>query len=310
MFTRIPATQRRIGWKVHCCLIRMMVTSMDRASLPNPARALCFSIIPGGLAYPQKPRVNFLVSSVMKALVAEPAAWVTSQLLTLLHNRVPHRFSREEIRYLNVSFSQFGEDLAVARWIKRMRPQNPIYVDVGCFHPIHGSTTLLLHKQGWRGVNIDADADKIARFNELRPNDCNVVAAVSSSEKNMVFLRYEGGDTNRLADKSSPELRSAIGQAPTSSVMVTTRTLDNILEHTPWPIRKIGYLNIDCEGHDLEVVKALDFARYKPAIITIEALTSEEQHRTKEYLLRLGYEHAETIYKTLLFVNHASGCRS
>jgi FkbM family methyltransferase len=249
-----------------------------------------------------------LISNVTKALLAEPAAWVASQLLTLLHNRVPHRFSREEIRHLNVSFSQFGEDLAVARWIERIRPRNPIYVDVGCFHPIHCSNTLLLHKQGWRGVNIDADAEKIACFNELRPNDCNVVAAVSSSEEKMLFLRYEVGLTNRLAGNGSPELCSAIGETPRSSVMVTTRTLDNILEQTPWPISEIGYLNIDCEGHDLEVIKALDFGRYKPAIITIEALTPEDQHRTREYLLRLGYEHAETIYKTLLFVKHALGC--
>jgi hypothetical protein len=38
-----------------------------------------------------------------------------------------------------------------------------------------------------------------------------------------------------------------------------------------WKEERIGYLNIDCEGHDLEVLKGFDLARYQPSIITRRA---------------------------------------
>ena len=67
-------------------------------------------------------------------------------------------------------------------------------------------------------------------------------------------------------------------------------------------IERIGYLNIDCEGHDLAVLKGLHLARYQPAIITIEALSREEKESIEEYLTPFGYSLKEVLYRTLLFV--------
>jgi FkbM family methyltransferase len=237
----------------------------------------------------------------MKNILATCLARLTSKLLTLLRNRVPHDLSREELRYAQISFSQFGEDMAVERWVERLNPSVKIYVDVGCFHPIHFSNTLLLHKRGWKGVNIDFDSEKVALFQTYRPRDYNLVAAVSRGDAEKRIFRYEGGGTNRLADLGAAEVRSAIGAEPTSSSIVRSRTLDNILAEAPWPIPQIGYLDIDCEGHDLEVLKGLSLNRYKPTIITIETLTEEEKRQTREYLLKIGYTHRETLYKTLVF---------
>jgi hypothetical protein len=35
-----------------------------------------------------------------------------------------------------------------------------------------------LYKAGWRGVNIDLQPERIARFNRLRPGDDNICAAI------------------------------------------------------------------------------------------------------------------------------------
>jgi len=237
----------------------------------------------------------------MKKVLGNYLARLTSKLLTLMRNRIPHDLSREEIRYAQISFSQFGEDMAVERWVERLDPTSKIYVDVGCFHPIHCSNTLLLHKRGWKGVNIDFDGEKIELFQAYRPLDYNVTAAVSSCEGRKRIFRYEGGGVNRLGDLESAEITSAIGTEPISLSVVRTRTLDSILAEAPWPISQIGYLNIDCEGHDLEVLKGLSLDRYKPTIITIEALTEKEHRKTLEFLLEKGYLHRETIYRTLVF---------
>lgn len=238
----------------------------------------------------------------MKTLVENFLARVTSGLLTLMHNKVRQNFSREEFRYLNSSFSQFGEDIAVERWVERCSPRSHVYVDVGCFHPIHCSNTLLLHKRGWRGVNVDVDAFKIEHFKKLRPNDFNIVAAVSDIEQSLIFHRYKGTGTNRLSSPDDSNVLSAIGESPIETVPVRTRTLTSILDSVPGGISEVGYLNVDCEGHDLHVLKGLDFSRYAPEIITVEALTVNEIRDITSFLSSLRYEHRETIYRTLLFV--------
>jgi hypothetical protein len=223
-------------------------------------------------------------------------------MLTLLRNRVRVDLSREEIRCAQITFSQFGEDMAVARWVERQMPKSCIYVDAGCFHPIHFSNTLLLNKQGWKGVNIDMDEQKIARFRVLRPADHNVVAALGSSCCTKRMLRYQSGLTDRLGEVDDDQLTSVIGETPLSSAVTRTETLDNILTAAPFPVAEIGYLNVDCEGYDLEVLKGLSLDIYNPVIITIEAISNDDQKGVYEYLVERGYSHKETIYRTLVFV--------
>jgi FkbM family methyltransferase len=234
----------------------------------------------------------------VKKLIVNFLAKLTSWLLTRLNKVVPQNLTREEIRGAQITFSQFGEDMAVLRWVEE--PQ--IYVDVGCYHPIYCSNTLLLHKRGWKGVNVDLDKSRIAEFDRLRPGDYNVLAAVSSRERELKIFEYEIGLTDRLGEVHEEELKSLIGSEPTGARLVKTRTLNSILQSCPWPIGQIGYLSIDCEGHDLEVLQGLDLDRYKPAIITIEAFVEEERRAIFDHLIPREYEHKETIYKTFLFV--------
>ena len=58
----------------------------------------------------------------MRQLLEKTISGMTSLGLTLLRNRVDLRLSREEFRYSKISFSQFGEDLAVLRWLDEWFP--------------------------------------------------------------------------------------------------------------------------------------------------------------------------------------------
>jgi hypothetical protein len=81
-----------------------------------------------------------------------------------------------------------------------------------------------------------------------------------------------------------------------------TTTLDAILARAPREIAKIGYLNIDCEGSDLEVLKGFSLSKYAPDIITIEALSEESAQRIGKHLGQRGYSLKEKLHFTLLFV--------
>lgn len=221
----------------------------------------------------------------MKSLIERIAASSVSAGLNRLHNRSTPKFSREEIRHLRLSFSQFGEDIGIARWFREhFKIDRGIYVDVGAYHPTQFSNTLLLQKSGWRGVNIDMNAEKIARFKELRPNDINVHAAVSNSKG--------------WAKSYGSGLVEEMKEDPNGTIPV--RPLDDILSETPF--KTIDYLNIDCEGHDYDVLQSIDLNLYQPKIITIEALGPAEASRLREYLVSRFYEPKEIFHFTTLFV--------
>jgi FkbM family methyltransferase len=221
----------------------------------------------------------------MKAILEKIFASLVSIGIHRLHNRNTPKFSREEIRYLRLSFSAFGEDIGLGRWFDEFfHIQNGVYVDAGAYHPIHCSNTLLLHKKGWRGVSIDMNADKIALFNALRPGDVNVHAAVSNVSGKARALR-SGLVEEMVLDPN--------GDIP-------VRRLDDILASTSF--RKIDYLNIDCEGHDYDALRSIDLDLYQPKIITIEALGEEASSRLGDHLASKGYTLEEKFHFTLLFV--------
>ena len=198
----------------------------------------------------------------MKDLIGRSLASLTNFGLTLLRNRHNLRLSREELRASRISFSLFGEDLSVLRWVSRYPHIPKIYVDAGCNDPIVNSNTLLLHKAGWRGLNIDMAPEHISAFNALRPQDINVVAALGSTAKNMKLFSY--GDiptaTDRLGPSTGSALKSVENEEPINTRVITTTTLNDVLGRSPFGA--ISYLNIDCEGYGRQhshADKDLDF---------------------------------------------------
>lgn len=207
----------------------------------------------------------------------------------LLASRLVHDWrplARDEWRHLRAHFSQYGEDLVADDLLGPVA--NGVYVDVGAFDPIQFSNTLLLHRRGWRGINIDLDEEKIARFRKTRPADRSIVAAVGANERPAWVLEYELSVLNRVSFDPDNDRLAENGAPPLRSFPVTLRTLDGILEETGHTGR-IDYLNIDCEGFELAVLQGLSLARWRPRLISIEALEPDRLARLRTHLAPFGY---------------------
>ena len=202
---------------------------------------------------------------------------------------------------MRISYSQFGEDLVVRTHFSDFDNCTGRFIDVGAFHPFIFSNTMLLSKLGWRGINIDCDPTKIARFERLRPRDQNICAAVAEAPRDMVRLEYSMGLTNRIADPREENLSSACDEKPLSVTPIRVRTLTDIIEQSAFRGQHFHYLNVDCEGQDLSVLKGLDFSRYSPDLITIEALTQAAQAELRTFLAALSYQLTDIVRLTLFF---------
>lgn len=161
-------------------------------------------------------------------------------------------------------YGQIAEDVA----IKRMFPKKykGFFVDVGCFHPTKYNNTYAYYKKGWRGINIDIDRIKIKGFNWVRRGDINIAKGVSSQKGEM---KYWTNGFYSLVNTLDPETAKTRDDYVES--IVETDTLTNLIDQTKYKNRPIDLLCIDAEGHDFTVLKSLDFERYDPKLIVVEA---------------------------------------
>jgi len=208
----------------------------------------------------------------------------------------------EEARAMRISYSLFGEDLVVRSYFAANFDNSVArFIDAGAFHPFEQSNTMLLSQLGWRGINIDCDPVKIARFEKLRPQDVNICAAVGEAIRDMIHLQYPMGFTDRIAEPGEENLLSFCDEKPLKATPIKVRTLTQIIEQSAFRGQHFHYLNVDCEGQDLSVLKGLDFSRYSPDLITVEAHAKTEQAELTAFLESRGYELTDIVRITLFF---------
>jgi len=173
---------------------------------------------------------------------------------------------RRKYKYKKISYSLNAVDLIIDYIFKNKN--NGFYLDVGSQHPISNNNTYLLFKRGWSGINIDLDKKNIDLFNTARPNDINLNLAISSdvAEKNLYFY-HDKSPINTLDKVVSDFQAATVKEIKT----IKTTTLDITLQSLKLN-NKIDYMNLDVEGHEMEIFKAFDLSLNKPSVISVEFL--------------------------------------
>ena len=168
--------------------------------------------------------------------------------------------------FIKFHYSQFGEDI-ILREILKKEISNGFYIDVGCYHPKKFSNTYMLYKKGWSGINIDMEEDKISLFNMVRPRDVNVLSPISDKEEEVTLYRYSKYGLGSTIDK---KIASETTDYIYDKTIVKTRTLNEVINESPYKDTQIDVLSIDVEGVDFKVLKSLDIKKYSPKVIIIE----------------------------------------
>jgi hypothetical protein len=102
------------------------------------------------------------------------------------------------------------------------------------------------------------------------------------------------------------EKLSAAGEQPIRFSRATTTTLTEIIRRSPFRFEEIRYLDVDCEGHDLAVLRGLDFEHCRPEILSVEAATDLERETIVEFLRPYAYDLEVNIPPARIFVNRHS----
>ncbi len=155
------------------------------------------------------------------------------------------------------------------------------FVEVGANEPQRGSQTWQFEQAGWTGVLVEPQPDLAEHLRRTRRAHVFSVACSSPANAGNTVRLYLLGPHSSLRRELV-----VTGVVAHGAIDVSARTLDDILEEVEAPA-PVDFVSIDVEGHEVEVLKGFDLARWRPRLLLIEDHVSNlDTHR---FLTRANY---------------------
>jgi len=202
-------------------------------------------------------------------------------------------------KYSKKSYSLSNVDLIINRIFSKIN--KGIYIDIGCNHPIKYNNTFLLHKRGWKGINIDLDDKSIDQFKKLRNKDTNIKTLVTSidGEEKDVYFYHDRSAINTISKK----LAESREKKPKEIKKLKGLSINSIIENSNYKESKINLLSIDIENYEYEALKNFNFKKYNIDVIVTE-ITDIKEKNLETYNQSLEKILNTNIYKLLINNNY------
>lgn len=164
-----------------------------------------------------------------------------------------------------VSYAQNFEDVMLWRALKHI--EHGFYIDVGANDPIADSVTKAFYDRGWHGINIEPLPSHYADLAEVRTRDINLQCAAGDEAGEVDIWEFD----IRGWATASPDVvlqhkinghEGVIHQVPVLQLKTICASHVN---------GEIHFLKIDVEGFEKSVINGMDFSRFRPWILVIEA---------------------------------------
>jgi FkbM family methyltransferase len=182
-----------------------------------------------------------------------------------------------------VSYAQNFEDVLLWRALGHIK--NGFYIDIGANDPEQHSVTKAFYERGWYGINVEPLQQYQPAFQQQRPRDINLCVAAGAEEGQITLYDVPAGPGWASADPGVAHAHQQEGYELLAHT-VPLKTLRSICaEHVSYDIH---FLKIDVEGHEEQVLRGMDFERWRPWILVIEATmpnSRETNHETWEAIV-------------------------
>jgi FkbM family methyltransferase len=192
---------------------------------------------------------------------------------------------RESAVMTFISYAQNLEDVMLWRVFKYVK--NGFYIDVGAHDPVIDSVTKAFYERDWRGINIEPVQQYHQRLCQARPHDINLAVAAGAEPGELPYYEIPDSGLSTL-DSDMAEQHKRNGWTVISR-SIPVVPLASICEcHAA---KVIHFLKIDVEGAERQVLLGMDFHRYRPWVVLVEATiptTQVENYAEWENILLAG----------------------
>jgi len=189
-----------------------------------------------------------------------------------------------------ISYARNFEDVMLVRALRHI--ERGFYVDVGASHPVADSNTQALYSMGWRGVVVEPQTVFNPLWQQHRPEDSLVNAALADQVGETTLFKPTEYGQGATINTHFAQRYVQRGLALTEST-VPVHTLTDVLLATR-PEGDIHLLAVDVEGAEEAVIRGLNWARFRPWLVMLESVLPGES--TPHYegweplLLERGYQ--------------------
>lgn len=173
-------------------------------------------------------------------------------------------------------FSEAGQDMLVKdNFFKNQK--SGFFLEIGAFDGIEGSNCYHFEKfMNWEGIAIEASP---LQFKKLKKNrNCKLMnIAIGSENKQVEFYEVVEGFTqmsgiNNLNFKDSFERIKKKSNSKINKINIECKTFEKLILSD----QIIDLISIDIEGNESDVLKTINFDKYKIKVIILENNTPKE----------------------------------
>lgn len=198
-------------------------------------------------------------------------------------------------------YSQQGEDFVLDQ-IFDGKAQG-FFVEVGCIDGLRFSNTLTFEERGWKGICIEAHADYIEALRKNRPGSIVLhCAAGEADQSDVAFYANSRGSLSSL-DRGKEQYFKENYTEFFHGYQVQTVTkcrLDTVFDMHH--VGEIDILSLDIEGYEVEAMRGLDLARYRPRVMVIEVDGKEQETALNALILPFGYCNSIRVGPNIFYV--------
>ena len=177
-----------------------------------------------------------------------------------------HKYSRLILMYLKNNhefYSQLGQDLFVLNELGKKK--EGFFIEIGAGDGFYLSNTYLLEKNfGWTGILVEPNKSYYNSCINLRRCTTINQLVLGQNHSSMKFFEKRVGEFSHsegFGDITASEIES--------TYEVSAIRFEEIFDGLS-DVPDIDFLSIDTEGSEVEILKTIDFFKYKPRIICIE----------------------------------------
>lgn len=170
-----------------------------------------------------------------------------------------------------ISYAQNFEDVILWRILKDIK--NGFYIDVGANDPVESSVTKWFYEQGWHGINIEPVQAYYQKLCQDRPRDVNLCLGAGASAGVLTYYEIPSTGLSTLDENIAKGHKDSGFEVFEKTI--TVKTLTEIC--AKYVEGDIHFLKIDVEGAEETVIRGMDFKKFRPWVLCIEATLPNTQ---------------------------------
>lgn len=172
------------------------------------------------------------------------------------------------------SYSQAGEDKAVdfiMYFFTKINRDKIKYIDIGSNYPHANNNTYFYYLKGGRGVLIEPNEGLCKISRNVRPEDVIINAGVKFDEQDeAMYFCFEDTGINTFDEERAKFMQSR-GHELIDKKTLKLVSLNEIFEKY-FENETVDFMSLDAEGVDLQILKSINFDKYRPKVICVESM--------------------------------------